>query len=497
MGGQKNKKKKPAANPARGFATTSIASKPKPQKSEPDSADEFSTKDSQNISSAATPAKVVPDQSRPVEDNQRQEKELHELSPEELEQRLEETELQSLVEKISAKTKRDSSRCVNKLQTECRLLRANAHQSVQTKNHLPPEVTQQILGLATEDVGRGRYFALDTSNNDSRKRKKLSEDDTTAKLWTLESVLLALGFAKDGVHQALRHVLDYPPPVDSESSGGIWGLDECLDWLVLNVEEENLPVYDTHTGKLKDIIQERNVPEEDPERDDSPQRERDTSRSGGHDRAVSREEARVDVSDLDSDMEPNEMLSCFLSTKAKLYDIRPDLVDGSSHKKWNKRRPGARHTESSTTPPIMTPAVKKLQQKLRRIESDLLFDKQEAEAQWAAQRNDLARDQAERRKLNLPDRRPQLAQDQGPAAQEQSPLQEASTPDPDNVLDDGSGEDDNALGDLFAAEPATLQQSEPAPTSQTEDTSNMKIIDFGQSKGMDPTRVLEETCRSR
>ncbi|KAI9668434.1 MAG: hypothetical protein M1831_001188 [Alyxoria varia] len=495
MGGQKNKKKKPAANPARGFATTSIASKPK-QKSEPESGNESSVKDSQNVSSTATPAKAASEPSKHVEDGQRKEKELHELSPEELEQRLEETELQNLVEKISTKTKRDSSRCVNKLQTDCRLLRANAHQSVQTKNYLPPEVTQQILGLAAEDVSKGRYFALETGN-ESRKRKRLPEDDTTAKLWTLESVLLALGFTKDGVREALRHVLDYPPLVDSESFGGIWGLDECLDWLVLNVEEDKLPLYDTQTGKPREGILERDNPEEDPERDDSPEREHSTSQPNGDDQAASNEAAEIDVSDLDSDMEPDELLSSYLSTKATLYDIQPDLIDGRSQKKWKQNKGGNKQADSSPSVSLTTPGVKRLQQKLSRIESDGLFDKREADAQWVARRNELAREQAERRKLNLPDREPQESEDQSSNAERQSLSQSTTFPGSDNVLDDGAAEDDNALGDLFSAEPAEAQQLQPAPASQTEESSNIKIVDFGQSKGMEPRRVLEETCRSR
>ena len=76
------KKKKPAANPARGFATTSVASKPKPEKPEDASSVEPSGVNTPSTK-AATPATKNDTTTKNAE------RELHELSPEELEAQLE------------------------------------------------------------------------------------------------------------------------------------------------------------------------------------------------------------------------------------------------------------------------------------------------------------------------------------------------------------------------------------------------------------------------
>jgi ATP-dependent RNA helicase DHX29 len=80
------KKKKPAANPARGFATTSIASKPKAEKP-PESA--------AILPKEETPVSLPVVSSAPKEDSLKHVPQ----TPEELEAQLERDELQLLVEK--------------------------------------------------------------------------------------------------------------------------------------------------------------------------------------------------------------------------------------------------------------------------------------------------------------------------------------------------------------------------------------------------------------
>ena len=84
------KKKKPASNPARGFATTSIVSKNKIEDNvaveEPITAETASSGPVQ-LTSPALKYGLDP------------EMQLHELSPDQLEKQLEESELQLLVEK--------------------------------------------------------------------------------------------------------------------------------------------------------------------------------------------------------------------------------------------------------------------------------------------------------------------------------------------------------------------------------------------------------------
>jgi len=232
------KKKKPVANPARGFATTSIASKPKAQKevdSEPVAVTETEeTPITSSLPVAAETLAII------VAGNER---ELQELSPDELEQRLEESGLQLIVEKYGAKSQREASRCVAKLQTDCRVLRAQA-QGISLRQMFPSTAVEKALVLALEDI-------TDTvsSPEEHQSRRVLPEEDTIAKLWTLQRALLSLGYSPANVENALKHVLKLSP---AESL--LWGLDEALDWLALSVPDEDLPDYDSQTGKVKGFI---------------------------------------------------------------------------------------------------------------------------------------------------------------------------------------------------------------------------------------------------
>src|ERR1700712_2426190 len=100
----KKKTKKPAANPARGFATTSVASKPRVDAV--DGADE--TAGSTNVATPATAdaTATATNQSQngataPTTETTKT------LSPEEFERQLEESELQLMIEKYAQKVRRD------------------------------------------------------------------------------------------------------------------------------------------------------------------------------------------------------------------------------------------------------------------------------------------------------------------------------------------------------------------------------------------------------
>ena len=96
------KKKKPAANPARGFATTSVASKPKPEATSSVEPSGVNTPDT----NATMPA--AKDDDTTNTSSAQPERELHELSPEELEAQLEASELQQFVEQYAAKVRKEN-----------------------------------------------------------------------------------------------------------------------------------------------------------------------------------------------------------------------------------------------------------------------------------------------------------------------------------------------------------------------------------------------------
>jgi ATP-dependent RNA helicase DHX29 len=222
------KKKKPASNPARAVATTSIASKQKLEL--PETVDELAalnetkdTSEARDTEQPATPtSSLVPKEKA--------------LTAEEFEKQLEESELQVLVEKHAQKSKRDAARQKSRLETERRLLRSQA-ESLNTRKWLPPELMEEILDLIKAE---GRF----TGHTNEANSKPASEEELTIRLWTLQQALLGSGFVEEKVGLALRQVLDISDKIGAGNKDTIWGLEEALDWLARNCSREELPDYD-------------------------------------------------------------------------------------------------------------------------------------------------------------------------------------------------------------------------------------------------------------
>lgn len=217
------KKKKSTGNPARGFATTSIASKPK--------LDKTSAADATIGESAHTPSKesatALESESAPkassTADIVKQELE---QTPEELEAQLEQDELQLLVEKHAPKVRREAHRHFSRFQTDRRVLRGQSH-SMTIHDWLPGDIMDSILCLAQAE------------SNDSNRRqgqqsllKTLTEEDMISKLWTLDLTLRDLGFSDGHVQPVLKWLCANAASIDTSAS--VWGLQEALEWLALN-----------------------------------------------------------------------------------------------------------------------------------------------------------------------------------------------------------------------------------------------------------------------
>lgn len=476
-GGNKKKKTKPTANPARGFATQSVASKPKPEN--------VSEVNSKNASGVATPADKTATPASASSEVQHAEnvpaapeKELHELSPEELEAQLEASELQQFVERFGPKAKKEASRQVARLQTDKRLLRGQSD-FLSVKDWLPDEIMQQILDLTHADRRQ--------ESNPVKRNKLPLGDDLIAKVWQLRQCLLDLAIPLSRVEDVLAHVVSNPPP---DSPSPMWGLEECFEWLALNCEAGELEDYDFVKPK---VIAAAVEDEEDEKEgaDGSPEStqakpEPNTNRVSEHHSPAQDED--IEVSDVESDLEPDELVSVYLRTKARLFELNPDS-DSPQRGKSKSRGP---KPSSQTSPKSV--GERKLDQKLQRIESDVLFDKQAAEAQWAGQKIELARDAAERRKLQLSN---------GAA----SDVKEASSisKEPDGEVNDEAeklgqellaeaGEDGDMLSGMFDALPGVSTETTANGEGPGE---NVTIRDFGKLTGMNPKRVLEEACKAR
>lgn len=248
MAGGAKKKKKPAANPARGFATTSIASKPRPEISDTESKPSPSlapsaTSTPQNAS-AATSTYAAPGGNTPSNDNTKS------LSPEEFEKRLEESELQLIVDKYAQKTKRDAQRQRSRLETDRRLLRSQAD-SVNSSKWLPPDLIGHVLDLIRAE---SRFPASSLSSETSWAAKLSSEEDMIARLWTLRQTLVAAGFKLDHVNAAVQYILDTATHVSHAARDSIWGLEEALDYLARDCPADDLPPYEARVRVPKGLL---------------------------------------------------------------------------------------------------------------------------------------------------------------------------------------------------------------------------------------------------
>lgn len=232
------KKKKLAGNPARGFATTSIVSKSKLD--DAPAVDDIAEPESKIVAQAPSVA------TKPTTNGQRAEKELHELTPDELERRLEESELQLLVEKHAEKASKESSRQVSRLQTERRLLRMQAL-PLYTSRWLPEELLQLIYDYTARETARS---LLPSEFASAQKKNGTSTDDLSIRLWTLKRTLVDLGFLQYRVDEAIAHLIRAEQTMERANimagKDGIWGLEDCMDWLALTCTREELPDYDTY-----------------------------------------------------------------------------------------------------------------------------------------------------------------------------------------------------------------------------------------------------------
>lgn len=239
------KKKKPASNPARGFATVSVPSKPKPEVVDTPSASATESKPTpQNESQPAS------QQDRPVDAGAPQtDPSLQNYTPEELEKHLEEAELQILVEKSAAKCRSDAARQATKMDTERRVFRQQSV-TLGLLEWLPAEVQDRILELA----GSEDHDYLASNGRNVNGKPEGSEEELLIKLWTLQETLLKLGFTEDGVEGALKHILLYFKEAPTSASRDVvWNLDEALEWLAKHSAKKDLPSYtQTNSRPQKD-----------------------------------------------------------------------------------------------------------------------------------------------------------------------------------------------------------------------------------------------------
>jgi ATP-dependent RNA helicase DHX29 len=191
----------------------------------------------------------------------------------------------------------------------------------------------------------------------------------------------------------------------------------------------------------------------------------------------------VAVSDLESDLEPDELVPMYLKIKSKLFEVDPDVLETKLRKATKGRIPKEAGSENA-------PTVRKLLSQLQRLESDPFFDRDQAETQWPSKRNELAQAKAATKIPTGLGSLSQAARVEFPTVANDS-LSAHQYDSPDAHSED---EETDLLGEMFAAVP------DPSPTASTSrDAASEKttLRDFGKQSGLSPRRLLEEAIRGR
>ncbi|EFX03995.1 ATP dependent RNA helicase [Grosmannia clavigera kw1407] len=494
------KKKKPAANAARGFATTSIASKPRVELTEDPDATAGKGKDGTLPAKGAAPQEAAATATGNIAADSSGSTAQKTLSPEEFERQLEESELQILVDKHAQKIRRDAQRQMNRLETDRRLLRGQA-ESINSKKWIPPDLMDQILDLIQSE---SRFAGSNVPSESAPGGRLLPEEDLTMKLWTLQQTLISAGFSETKVESVLNYVLHISTQIGAPGKDSIWGMEEALEWLARESSLDELPDYNKRHGS-GGKGQAADTPLDAPLSSGTttplllaPESQQKRGKGGNAQRVSNAASARLAIIKYDGDIEPEELVPMYFAAKERLFALERPRQE-SAKGKATKVSPTPVETEAENV------EISKLLGKLDRIQKDILFDKRLAELQWRSKKIILEREYAEAAKRAAEEVRNQAEEaaavaDTGRAESEADGdvNAEAERVAAEILAQDDS--DDDGLTDLFASLPVNEVDPETGKTNMVvnnPDGSKLIIRDFGKWTGMSPVRVLEEACRSR
>ncbi|KAI1262662.1 helicase associated domain-containing protein [Xylariaceae sp. FL1019] len=498
MAGAKKKKTKPAANPARGFATTSVASKPRLDSDAPSGTQTPNSLDSQSKKLDAPSATATAAQSTTIAPPPEKEKE---LSPEEFERQLQESELQFLVEKYAQKVKRDAQRQKGRLETDRRLLRGQA-EPLNTRKWLPQEIMDQVLDL----IHAESRFSPSSIGSEKPTEKPLSEEDLTMRLWTLQQTLAGLPFPEEKMTTVIKHVLGLTPNVSTNNKDYIWGLDEALDWLAKQCTREELREYDYRGNKT--AKSQLDTPNESPLPSGAStprfaEANGNGKKGGGksglqHPRNGTPKKTAVVCNE---EFEPDELIPAYLQTMTELFHIqRPRQIAKRSNGAKGSAKPNGQNKPSNVNTDDLTEA--KHLARIARIEEDVLFDKLEAEHIWRSRKIELEKEfaaNAKKAQQEKEEKEVREANDANDANESGDDITKEAEKIAAEILEQGEGDDDQSLSDLFGDLPVLEADATGKLNNVVNGPDGVKITirDFGKWSGVSPTRALEEACRSR
>lgn len=240
--GPNKKKKKGSANPARGFATTSVASKHKSEVDQRNEAADVTQESHTPAESAANDESTMRPNGTQI---QTLERPLHELSAQELEAHLEENNLQNILDLHGSRMLPQVARQVARMCTEKRLLRSQGD-SLNARLLLSDDVCNCITKYLQSHKEPIRELTYPT----------FSHEELLVHIWRLYHVLHDLHFSESDIHISLGLLLQahLKGSYSSETRfrDSIWGLEHCIETLALiSTDTAN---YDSSVQKPPDPL---------------------------------------------------------------------------------------------------------------------------------------------------------------------------------------------------------------------------------------------------
>lgn len=174
------------------------------------------------------------------------------------------------------------------------------------------------------------------------------------------------------------------------------------------------------------------------------------------------------ISDESDDNDPEQLIDKYLSAK---YDLLKNLLSRKGDLQEGYASDGL---------------TNRLQRRIQRIEGDILFDREEAMAQWNQLKKDL---EAEYARLNTLAMRQNREASTQAAAVNGAADSECETYKPSTKND---VTEDDFFGGIFALNENHDQDNRAAPAV------TITVRDFGPlGAGVNPRKVLEDVCRAR
>ncbi|KAL9618189.1 MAG: hypothetical protein Q9160_007085 [Pyrenula sp. 1 TL-2023] len=476
MAGTK-KKRKPPQNPSRGFQTSSLPSKAKTAATEQrdeqldalPSGDVVLEAKGQPVSNST---KASQSESREVQNHTV----TQHMSPEQLEEHLEQSELQAALAAHGQRIKLEASKAAARLQTERRVLRSQAS-VLDTGKWLAPELKLHVMNLA-----RHEDFARSTGHPKviEKALEHLSAEMAMCmRLWRLRRTLtqLKLPYAPAALQNALSfNCADNESKISSKET--LWGLDEALAYMALHSEDSAMPPYDT-------------TPTADGKKASSPVHKASSAspntmtaaydnRRGeprGVDREIEETNAANDVlNSTDEDIDPDDLQDRYISVKVELLKIEHGLD----------------MSPVTRVPQEPSKRKRRLQNLLSKIQRDVLFDEQDANENWRLREIEMRKSLFQKK---LSPMTSAGSTDENASEHEITEGNATTSNGSSNEEEKEADEEEDAsmLGPLFESTEDSGGRSDPLGASKAEDCGVL-LRDFGKTIGS-PRRILEDVCK--